>query len=91
MGFIRFAAALCAAATLSITSHALAGPPAGAGSYDEFVALFEEFLSFKSPAAWNANFNDPNAPDHGLADYSKAAIDERIAELSALRARLDDV
>ena len=67
------------------------GPPGGEGAYEDFVALFEEFLAYKAPSAWNANFNDPDAPDHGLVDYSKPAIEERITELRALRARLDNM
>ncbi|WP_425408968.1 DUF885 family protein [Hyphococcus sp.] len=70
---------------------AAAVPPSGAGTYSDLVGLFEDFLAYKAPSAWNANFNDPDAPDHGLVDYSPPAIAKRRAELTELRARLDDM
>ena len=79
------------AALTPLNAFAQAGPPSGSGSYDDLVALFEEFLAYKSPSAWNANFNDPDAPDHGLVDFSAAAVGTRAQNLSALRARLDDM
>lgn len=67
------------------------GPPAGKGDYEDFVALFEEFREYRSPAAWNANFNNPDAPNHGLVDYGKPAINARLKKLNALRERLEDM
>lgn len=66
-------------------------PPRGHGSHEAFVALFGEFRAAKVPSPWNANFNDPTAPDHGLVDYGPAANAARLATLAALRARLDDM
>lgn len=80
-----------AAGFLAVTAAAADGPPAGAGRYDDLVALFDEFLDYKAPSAWNANFNNPDAPDHGLIDYSKPAIAKREQDLAALRARLDNM
>ena len=68
-----------------------AGPPPGKGRYEDFVALFDEFRGARLPSAWNANFNDPASPDHGLMDYGHVAIAARIHELGQLRARLDDM
>lgn len=85
----RILFAVAAAALLVV--QAQAAPPAGKGSYEDFVALFEDYLAFRAPSAWNANFNDPNAPNHGLIDYSKPAVAARLKTLAALRARLDDM
>jgi hypothetical protein len=73
------------------SAMAAAGPPQGTGRYEDFVALFDAFRTARLPSAWNANFNDPASPDHGLMDYSRGAIDARLARLGTLRARLDDM
>jgi hypothetical protein len=67
------------------------GPPQGTGSYADFLALFDEFHATQLSSGWNANFNDPSAPDHGLLDYSGTAIQARLAALAKLRARLEDM
>ncbi len=66
-----------------------AGPPSGKGGYDDLVSIYEEFLASRTPAAWNANFNDPDAPNHGLIDYGSEASAARLNEIEDLRARLD--
>ncbi len=76
---------------LVMNAAAAAGPPQGRGSYQDFVALFEAFRAAQLPSAWNANFNDPASPNHGLMDYGSAAMDARLATLGQLRARLDDM
>jgi hypothetical protein len=68
-----------------------AAPPRGKGDYAGFVALYDEFRAARVPSAWNANFNDPSAPNHGLFDYGPGASAARLATLAALRARLDDM
>ena len=68
-----------------------AGPPQGKGRYEEFVALFGEFRAAQLPSAWNANFNDPASPDHGLMDYSRGSMDARLEKLRTLRERLADM
>jgi len=70
---------------------ASSGPPRGHGSYEDFVTLFGEFRAAQLPSAWNANFNDPSSPDHGLMDYGRGAMEARLAKLAKLRARLDDL
>ncbi|MEO1251440.1 MAG: DUF885 family protein [Pseudomonadota bacterium] len=55
------------------------------------VEIFDAFLENKAPAAWNANFNDPNAPNHGLQDYSKSANKARLKRLRDLRKALNDL
>ena len=67
------------------------GPPQGQGTYDQFVALFEEFVVARLPSAWNANFNDPASPNHGLMDYGAPAMADRLARLDELRSRLEDM
>lgn len=79
----------CVLGSMSLQATAADGPPAGKGSYEEFVVLFDEFRGAQLPSPWNANFNDPASPDHGLMSYSRAAIDARLAKLGQLRARLD--
>jgi len=77
---------------LVLPSAAVAAePPQGTGRYEDFVALFDEFRAARLPSAWNANFNDPASPDHGLMDYSRGSIDARLERLRTLRARLDDL
>lgn len=78
-------------ATAMPAAQAEAGPPRGTGRYEDFVALFDEFRAAQLPSAWNANFNDPAAPDHGLMDYSRGSIAARLDRLRALRRRLDDM
>jgi hypothetical protein len=77
-------------AVLPSTADA-AGPPQGKGRYEDFVALFDEFRAAQLPSAWNANFNDPASPDHGLMDYSRRSMAERLERLGALRDRLGDL
>ncbi len=89
--FMKSILSLCALVCVALTPAAAGGPPQGAGSYQDMVDVFEEFLAYKAPSAWNANFNNPDAPDHGLIDYSKPAIDKRERDLKELRARLDDL
>ena len=68
-----------------------AGPPEGRGSYNDLMAVYEEFLDYKAPSAWNANFNDPNAPNHGLVDYSVAANNERFEAITRLRGSMNNL
>lgn len=83
-------AALALALLLSPSAQGSA-PPRGKGTYDSFVALFQEFRRNEVPSAWNANFNDPSSPNHGLIDYGPRASAARLATLASLRARLDDM
>ena len=73
------------------STAAAEGPPRGKGRYEDFVALFGEFRVAQLPSAWNANFNDPASPDHGLMDYSRGSIAARLEKLRTLRGRLDDM
>jgi hypothetical protein len=70
---------------------AASGPPRGKGGYGDFITVFGEFRAAQLPSAWNANFNDPASPDHGLMDYGRSAMEARLAKLANLRARLDDL
>jgi len=87
IAIVAFVALLAAHPALSAPS----GPPQGQGTYDEFVALFEQFVAARLPSAWNANFNDPASPNHGLMDYGAPAMADRLARLDELRERLDDM
>ncbi len=53
------------------------GPPDGAGSYEDFVALFTEFHAWRTAR-----------PADGVVDYSPAATARRRAELAAFQSRL---
>ena len=55
------------------------------------MALFGEFRAAQLPSAWNANFNNLASPDHGLMDYSRRSMDERLERLRTLRSRLEDM
>ena len=86
--------AACACAVLvtgQVVHAAPSAAPQGKGEYPDFVALFDEFRATRLPSAWNANFNDPATPDHGLVDYGPAAMSARLATLARLRERLDDM
>jgi hypothetical protein len=85
---ILVACVLCAVLPSSADA---AGPPQGTGRYEDFVALFDEFRAAQLPSAWNANFNDPASPDHGLMDYSRRSMDVRLEKLGVLRERLGDL
>jgi hypothetical protein len=63
---------------------ASAQPSAG---HADLIALFDAFREVRTPAAWSAAFDDPEAP-YGVADYSAAAISTRIDEIRALEAAL---
>jgi hypothetical protein len=84
-------ALLVLAMLLPLSSVQGSTPPRGKGTYDSFLALYEQFRGAKVPSAWNANFNDPSSPNHGLIDYGAEATAARLATLAALRARLDDM
>ncbi|RMB12076.1 DUF885 family protein [Eilatimonas milleporae] len=57
-----------------------AGPPDGTGSYEDLVALFQEFREWKTPPKVN-----------GLVDYGRRAVDRRRADLRAFQGRLGDM
>ncbi|WP_428409552.1 DUF885 family protein [Hyphococcus sp.] len=82
---------VAAFAVIAFCAPAFAGPPSGKGSYKDLQQIFEMFRESKTPSAWNANFNDPNAPNHGLIDYSASATDARLQKMNELRAALDDL
>ena len=70
------------------------GMPDGSGSYEDLVALFQEFLEWKDPA--RASGNVPNRDIAGKAteiypDYGEDAVNERRAKMQALQARLEDM
>jgi hypothetical protein len=73
------------------SAEAAAGPPQGKGRYEDFVALFGEFRAAQLASAWNANFNDPASPNHGLMDYSRRSMDARLEKLRTLRERFGDM
>jgi hypothetical protein len=76
--FVALAAALI---LLALPGRGEAGPPTGAGTYDQFVALVQEFVTWRDPA--------PGAD--GLVDYSAAAVAGRAEQLRKLQARLQDM
>lgn len=77
LGGAAFAPLAAASAADRAIAQPEAGPPDGAGSYDQFVALFAEFNASKDPR-----------PVDGVVDYSPAAVERRRSELRAFQARL---
>ena len=76
------------------TAQHYEGMPDGSGSYEDFVALFQEFLEWKDPA--RASGNVPNRDIAGRAtevypDYGEDAVNERRARMGALQTRLEDM
>ena len=72
----------------------LEGMPEGYGSYEDLVALFQEFLEWKDPA--RAAGNVPNRdiagkPTEVYPDYGEAAVNRRRAMMRDFQARLEDM
>ena len=82
--FVRSVIASIAFAVAASAAHAqapLPGEPAGRGTYQEFQALFAEFIDWRTP--------EPGAD--GLVDYGPKAVAERRKEMKRLQARLADM
>ena len=72
----------------------LEGMPEGSGSYEDFVALFQEFLAWQDPE--RASGDRPNRDIAGAAadvhpDYGAAAVAARVAQMQAYQERLEDM
>ena len=72
----------------------LEGMPEGSGSYDDLVALFQEFLAWQDPE--RASGDRPNRDIAGAAadvhpDFGAEAAAGRIAQMDAYQERLDDM
>ena len=70
------------------------GMPDGSGTYDDLVALFQEFLEWTDPA--RASGNVPNRDIAGSAtdvypDYGEATVEWRRATMRDFQARLEDM
>lgn len=84
--------AIALATMLALTAQAFAaGPPAGKGTYDDLVALFEAFRSDRLPEPWNANFLEHDAPRQAMEVYAAAAVKARLKALKEVNAKLDDM
>ena len=94
--FGRLAATAALVWTLApfATAAPLEGMPEGSGSYEDFVALFQEFLAWQDPE--RASGERPNRDIAGAAaevhpDYGAQAVAARIARLEDLQARLENM
>ena len=72
----------------------LEGMPGGSGSYDDLVALYQEFLEFSDPE--RASGDRPNRdiagrPTEVYPDYGEAAVDQRRETMQSLQERLEDM
>ena len=72
----------------------LEGMPGGSGSYDDLVALYQEFLEFSDPE--RASGDRPNRdiagrPAEVYPDYGEAAVEQRRETMEALQDRLEDM
>ncbi|MBA4800849.1 MULTISPECIES: DUF885 family protein [Euryhalocaulis] len=83
-------APLAVAAQPSMDQAELAGPPSGAGSYQDLVSLYDEFLEWKDDAPIVGEIAD-SEPWSGVADYSDEAVAERREQLDSLMARMMDM
>ena len=68
----------------------LDGMPEGSGTYDDFVALFQEFLAWQDPE--RASGDRPNRDIAGAAaevhpDYGAQAVAERLAQMEDFQSR----
>ncbi|HSM04253.1 MAG TPA: DUF885 family protein [Longimicrobiales bacterium] len=75
---------LALAALVAAPSPTLAQASPG---YSELVRVFEEFRAERSPAAWSAAFDDPDAP-YGISDFSPEAVRARVAAIDTIEGRL---
>jgi len=96
---IRFGSALgtiallCALVPMANAAR-LEGMPDGSGSYDDLVALFQEFLAWKDPE--RASGQRPNRDIAGQAaevhpDHGAQAVAARVAQMEAYQERLADM
>ncbi len=72
----------------------LEGMPGGSGSYDDLVALYQEFLEFSDPerASGDRPLRDiAGRPAEVYPDYGVAAVEQRRATMEALQDRLEDM
>ena len=72
----------------------LEGMPEGSGSYDDLVALFQDFLAWQDPE--RASGDRPNRDIAGAAadvhpDYGADAVAARVAKMEAYQDRLEDM
>lgn len=72
----------------------LEGMPSGSASYDDLVALYQEFLEFSDPE--RASGDRPNRdiagrPAEVYPDYGEAAVEQRRETMRSLQDRLEDM
>lgn len=72
------AALLSASMAMPVFAHASAATPGGAGSYQDLVGLFDEFLAFRESA-------------DARADFSAAAVADRRERMKQFQQRIDDM
>lgn len=78
--FLFLISFLISCAEVNETPHpttTLAGPPNGSGTYEQLVALYQEFREFQRPDSIN-----------GIVDYSATTMNKRIARLDEYRTQL---
>ena len=72
----------------------LEGMPGGSGSYDDLVALYQEFLEFSDPerASGDRPLRDiAGSPADVYPDYGEAAVEQRRETMRSLQDRLEDM
>ena len=72
----------------------LEGMPGGSGTYDDLVALYQEFLEFSDPerASGDRPLRDiAGRPAEVYPDYGVAAVEQRRATMDDLQDRLEDM
>ena len=70
------------------------GPPRGAGTYDDLVALVDDFMAWRDPRGEQPRQiirDTAGRPIEPVPDYGSEAIAERLGALHALQARLEDM
>lgn len=92
---------LCVIAAIALTPLAgvaqpvpdaseLGSPPAGAGSYEDLVSLYDEFLEWKDSTV-TAGEVTSSEPWTGVADYSDSAVQDRRDHMDSFMARMMDM
>lgn len=83
-------ALLLAPVTVAQAAPQAAGPPAGKGSYEQLVTLFDQFRAFKGQAPLVGELND-QAVEVSLDDYSAASIARRRQRMAQFLASAADM
>jgi hypothetical protein len=88
---VACATGLAAAAAAQASQGATADIPNGPGSYEDLVALYQEFLAWKDPRKTQEALSEVAGNRADAPDYSAKAVEERRARMREFQSRLDSM